>query len=60
MKRLNLQAKQYLDILVKEESRCFDKWVAKSGNDGSKERYFEAKKEVWEFKKECREKGYSI
>ena len=60
MKRLNLEAKQYLNILIKEERRCFDNWVDKSGNGAAKEKYFEAKKEVWDFKKEYREKGYAI
>lgn len=60
MKRLPLEAKQYLNILVREESRCFENWVDKCEDKGSKEKYFNAKKEVWEFKKEYREKGYAI
>jgi len=60
MKRLPLEAKQALDNLVKEQERCFDNWTDRCAIQGSKEKYFAAKSEVQEFKKQYRQKGYAI
>ena len=60
MKRLPLEAKQALDGLIKEQERCFDNWVDRCATTGSREKYFEAKSAVQEFKKQYRQKGYAI
>ena len=57
MKRLPLEANQYLNILVKEEKRCFENWVDKCGDEGSKEKYFDAKKKFGNSKKNTEKKG---
>ena len=60
MKRLPFEAKQALDILVKEQERCFDNWIDRCAKTGSREKYLEAKSAVQEFKKQYREQGYAI
>lgn len=60
MKRLPLEVKQALDVLIKEQERRFDNWTDRCAIEGSREKYFEAKKAVQEFKKQYREKGYAI
>lgn len=60
MKRLPLEVKQALDVLIKEQERRFDNWTDRCAIQGSREKYFEAKKAVQEFKKQYREKGYAI
>ena len=60
MKRLPLEAKQVLDGLIKEQEQCFDNWVDRCAKTGSREKYYEAKNAVHEFKKKYRQKGYAI
>lgn len=60
MKRLPLEAKQALDVLIKDQELCFDNWIDRCAIQGSRENYFKAKNAVLEFKKQYREKGYEI
>ena len=60
MKRLPLEVKQALDVLIKEQERCFNNWTDRCAIQGSREKYFEAKSAVQEFKKQYRQKGYAI
>jgi hypothetical protein len=60
MKRLPLEVKQALDVLLTEQERCFHFWVDRCDITGSREKYFEAKSAVQEFKKQYRQKGYAI
>jgi len=60
MKQTSIEIKRALDTLVKHQEECLDNWVSRCADQDSREKYFEAKQNVLDFKSKLRSQGYAI
>jgi hypothetical protein len=60
MKRLPIDVKKNLDVLINNQETCLDNWVSRCAEQGAKDKYFEAKQDVLNLKSKLRGLGYSI
>ena len=60
MKRTSIEIKRNLDALIKRQEECLDNWVSRCAEQGAREKYFEAKQDVLDFKRKLRSQGYAI
>tara|TARA_R110002153_G_scaffold153321_2_gene305128 strand:- start:1153 stop:1335 length:183 start_codon:yes stop_codon:yes gene_type:complete len=60
MKQTSIEIKRTLDALVKHQETCLDRWISRCSEQGAREKYFKAKQDVLDYKRNLRSQGYAI